>query len=583
MLIVSVVVVAALTTVGAAGRGQSTIVHRRQGDMLAQSLMAEILREDYADASFGVDSFGRSVAEDATGDRSLFDDVDDYDGWFASPPEDKDGSVLPNLAGWSRGVEVVWLKRSSLDQTSNKNDGLKRITVRVEHKGDPVAELEAIKTVGLPVTEACCLPDGSCMDLLPTDCWTVSGTPQGEGTDCVSTSCIDLPSLAILMVVNDASAPTDQEMTRKRLLEAWGFSVDLLTAADAQSAYDSAMANNDLAYVPATVDWMDVTSKLTPTEKGVVNELGGLFSSLGFSSGSATSSGTTMDIVDDTHDITAEFWLGRFTLVDSAQPLTSSQGDLAPGINVLSELTAGYPMLAYLERGDAMVWSGNAAGRRVKMPWGGTDFDFNELTMNARIIFREALVWAGSTPNVGATLFYDDFESYAIGSTADPPWLATGSAYAEIVDDGGNQVLWDGDSGGAPIVVGESTWTDVVVSQDFRSLNGDIDHAGLIARYVDSSNMIYGGIVEHNEAEIWVRISGSWSLLGHWSIPSVGTTWHSQALRVEGDTVELFIDDAPIGSVTLPGGAPTEGKTGFWSQYGGREGYRDNHHVQETN
>jgi hypothetical protein len=330
---------------------------------------------------------------------------------------------------------------------------------------------------------------------------------------------------------------------------------------------------------------MDVTSKLTPTEKGVVNELGGLFSYLGFSSGSAVSSGTTMDIVDDTHDITAEFWLGNFTLVDSPQPLTSSQGDLAPGINVLSELTAGVPMLAYLEPNDPVIGIGGevAAGRRVNMPWGGPSFDFNELTMNARIIFREALVWAGTVSGVGATLFFDDFESYALGSTADPPWSATGGAYAEVVDDGGNQVLWDGTATGAPIVVGSSSWSDVSVSQDFRSLDGNVDHAALIARYKDDRNLVYGGIVSDQVAEIWVLIKNKWTLLGSWSIPSVGTTWHTQELRVVGNAVELYIDDAPIGSATLPAGSPTVGSSGFWSQYGGRQGYRDNHQVREIN
>jgi hypothetical protein len=111
-------------------------------------------------------------------------------------------------------------------------------------------------------------------------------------------------------------------------------------------------------------------------------------------------------------------------------------------------------------------------------------------------------------------------------------------------------------------------------------VSGVIDHAGVIARYVDDSNMVYGGIITATTAEIWNRIGGTWTQLGStWTIPDVSTGWHTQELRVAGDQVNLYIDGTFVGSATLMPGAPAAGKTGFWSQYGPQEGYRDDHVV----
>ena len=41
-----------------------------------------------------------------------------------------------------------------------------------------------------PPAQACCLPDGSCLDLPPAECKALGGTPQGKGTECVDTDCI---------------------------------------------------------------------------------------------------------------------------------------------------------------------------------------------------------------------------------------------------------------------------------------------------------------------------------------------------------------------------------------------------------
>jgi hypothetical protein len=39
--------------------------------------------------------------------------------------------------------------------------------------------------------QACCLPDGTCIDTPAADCYLAGGIPQGEGTTCATTDCPD--------------------------------------------------------------------------------------------------------------------------------------------------------------------------------------------------------------------------------------------------------------------------------------------------------------------------------------------------------------------------------------------------------
>ena len=41
-----------------------------------------------------------------------------------------------------------------------------------------------------PPPQACCLPDGTCQNLTPTECREKGGVPQGPGTDCTTVNCL---------------------------------------------------------------------------------------------------------------------------------------------------------------------------------------------------------------------------------------------------------------------------------------------------------------------------------------------------------------------------------------------------------
>lgn len=145
ILLVGGLVVAALNTVGASVAGREFTRNRGRGDLLAHHLMSEILRQSYEEP-VDTPTMGRESGESG-GSRSSYDDVDDYDGWAASPPEDKDGIELTDLNGWERSVAVEFVDRDSLINFSASDTGVKRIIVTVRRDGVDKASLTSIKTI----------------------------------------------------------------------------------------------------------------------------------------------------------------------------------------------------------------------------------------------------------------------------------------------------------------------------------------------------------------------------------------------------------------------------------------------------
>lgn len=149
ILIVGVMLVAALNTVGASKMGQKKTGNRAKGTPLAQQLMSEILRQSYEEQS-ETPAFGRETSELSTS-RAEYDDVDDYDGWSASPPQRKEGTVIPGLEGWTRSVNVAWVDPADLSQEVGFDTRVKRITVAVVQDGVVVASMVALRTAAADV------------------------------------------------------------------------------------------------------------------------------------------------------------------------------------------------------------------------------------------------------------------------------------------------------------------------------------------------------------------------------------------------------------------------------------------------
>lgn len=202
IVLVGVMLVAAVNTVGASKFGQRKQYDRRQGYALARLLMAEITERLYADPSQMDYLRNRIFADGLTasyslgqeldeffGLRSAFDDIDDYNGWTDSPPQLRDGTVMTELSGWARGVTVVFLSAADRKTIVTQDEGVKQITVSVTRNGAAVATLVALCSLDRPPTEACCLPEGSALDVLPARCLALGGTPRGPGSSTLNTSC----------------------------------------------------------------------------------------------------------------------------------------------------------------------------------------------------------------------------------------------------------------------------------------------------------------------------------------------------------------------------------------------------------
>jgi MSHA pilin protein MshD len=148
VVILSVGLVAALNTLGSAARANAVLTTKRDGLLLGRELMGEIMASRYRDAQDNKGAIGR---EDSEKDdvRELWDDVDDYDGWSASPPQTKNGTPMDTYARWTREVAVNHVDTTSLAKTTLAvgETGLKRITITVTDPHGRTTTLEALRGV----------------------------------------------------------------------------------------------------------------------------------------------------------------------------------------------------------------------------------------------------------------------------------------------------------------------------------------------------------------------------------------------------------------------------------------------------
>ena len=129
--LLSIVLVGALKLVSSSLQARISQAQLSDGSLLARDLMAEIAHARYEEPD-EAPLFGRESGE-SSGARPNWDDLDDYDGWSASPPESRDGSVLAGFANWTREVEVRYVPPNDTNGTGNilSDEGLKRVVLTV--------------------------------------------------------------------------------------------------------------------------------------------------------------------------------------------------------------------------------------------------------------------------------------------------------------------------------------------------------------------------------------------------------------------------------------------------------------------
>lgn len=142
-LIVGLMLVSATNLLGGVVRSRAVSGNTARAVLLAQEMMCEIAGVAYAEATTPL--FGPEAAE-STGNRSLFDDVDDYNGWTESPLTTRSGATIANTTGWTRGVAVAWVDPTAPSTTVGSDQGVKRVTITVQRNGQTFARLSALRT-----------------------------------------------------------------------------------------------------------------------------------------------------------------------------------------------------------------------------------------------------------------------------------------------------------------------------------------------------------------------------------------------------------------------------------------------------
>jgi len=151
LVILAVAVTAGLQALGSFATGSRIWQERSTAIELANTLMAEIDALPFADPAGG-STIGVDSGESAT-DRSTFDDIDDYDGWDASPPKDKTNATMTGYDGYRQQVSVAFDNTlATFTGAALTANTFKKITVTISKDSRVLAQLTTIraKQSGMP-------------------------------------------------------------------------------------------------------------------------------------------------------------------------------------------------------------------------------------------------------------------------------------------------------------------------------------------------------------------------------------------------------------------------------------------------
>lgn len=143
MSIVSLLLVAAMQTVGMSARIRLSQVTDARGPALANLLMSEILQRWYRDPD-GAPVFGAEANESAG--RAVWDDVDDYNGFTEKSLKSKSGSAIPDAGAYTWVASVVYASLSDSRIASGVDTGLLRVVVIVIGPSGRVYSLTALRS-----------------------------------------------------------------------------------------------------------------------------------------------------------------------------------------------------------------------------------------------------------------------------------------------------------------------------------------------------------------------------------------------------------------------------------------------------
>ena len=144
MVLLSMMLGGVLSAVELSARTQYSTADVAIARSLAADLLEEVCGQPYVDPVDPNES-GLGADEDA-GDRSTFDDVDDYHGWMQKPPLHADGTPIPGAAAWQRRVFVRLVDPSVPDLVVGAESGGKLVIVRVSRGPVVYSEMRRLRT-----------------------------------------------------------------------------------------------------------------------------------------------------------------------------------------------------------------------------------------------------------------------------------------------------------------------------------------------------------------------------------------------------------------------------------------------------
>jgi hypothetical protein len=315
-----------------------------------------------------------------TADGATWDTWDGTTAWAMAGGDYDSAAVTSSLITAATGDWESWdikaLAQGWLDGTFANNGlllkGSGTVNVRFASKenADPALHPK------LAITYAC-------------ECGSACLAPQGAGK-------------VLLAVINPTTlVPADAK--KKALIESWGYTVEVLSESANQSAIDTAVSNNDVVYVSNTVNSSQLGNRLAGVPIGVISEDGDYNSDLGTSSGAGWTTGSAVDVIDNSHYITALFPSGALPIYAANMEGLIATGTMATDLQTLSNWGSD-PGLAAVETGGLLAdGSSTAAGRRVMLPLGRNgSFNWDYLNNNGRLIVQRALQW-GTGAEAGST------------------------------------------------------------------------------------------------------------------------------------------------------------------------------------
>jgi hypothetical protein len=263
--------------------------------------------------------------------------------------------------------------------------------------------------------------------------------------------------LSVLQVVGDAAALDSRDAGRKALMEAWGYTVNVIDDSDSQASFDAASVAADVVLVTGSVVGATFGSKLTSSTTGVVNELPDALDDFGFSS--STTAAVNADgftITDGAHYITEPFSGNPVTVFTASMLMSMPSGVLAPDLQNAGEIT-GNAALVTLDTGALRYDNTASPSRRVHLPFSAAET--SELNADAESVLQRALEWAAGAGGGGgsgsgpAGVVFEEFTDAKANAAQNltiskPPGTVAGDLLiTAVVTDGGTSSAMNPPSG----------------------------------------------------------------------------------------------------------------------------------------